>query len=67
MRNTIQIALILLFTGAALTALGGCSVNVIVAPGASVGLNSNNLHDASHTATQYNDSPELVRLLAGDE
>lgn len=56
-----------LLAAALLLSLQACSINVIVAPGASVGVNSNNLQDASHTATQYNDSPELVRLLAGDE
>ena len=64
MRNTIQVALILLFTGAVLSALGGCSVNIVVAPGASLGIGSNNSRVGSQTANQYNEQADIIPILA---
>lgn len=64
MRNTIQVALTLILTGALLSALGGCSVNVIVAPGASLGIDSNNARVHSQTAQQYNEQADLIPVLA---
>ena len=64
MRNTIQVALTLLVTAALLSALGGCSVNVIVAPGASLGIDSNNSRVGSQTANQYNEQADIIPILA---
>lgn len=44
----------------ALAALQGCSVNVIVAPHASLGIDSNNARVRSQTANQFNEVVEIV-------
>lgn len=64
MNKTIQIVTVMLFTAVALTALGGCSVNVIVAPHASLGIDSNNSRVGTQTANQYNEQADLIPILA---
>lgn len=41
-------------------ALTGCSVNVIVAPGASLGIDSNNSRTRAEVVSHYNELVELV-------
>lgn len=41
-------------------ALAGCSVNVIVAPGASLGIDSNNSRTRAEVVSHYNELVELV-------
>lgn len=43
--------------------LPGCTVNVVVAPNASLGIDSNNQRDERTSVHQYNDSPELMGFL----
>jgi hypothetical protein len=53
----------LLLPAVLLLGLGGCSVNVIVAPGASLGIDSNNARLHSQTANQYNEVVEIVPVV----
>lgn len=47
MKQTIQVAMILLVTAVALTALGGCSINVVVAPNSTFANDSLNNEELS--------------------
>lgn len=55
MNKLIQVSAILLITGATLMALGGCSVNVIVAPHATLAVES----DLSQNAAQLVEAPDF--------
>lgn len=54
----------LLMSALALAALQGCSVNVIVAPHASLGIDSNNSRVGAQTANQYNEQADIIPILA---
>lgn len=64
MNKTIQVVAVMLLTAVALSALGGCSVNVIVAPHASLGIDSNNSRVGAQTANQYNEQADIIPILA---
>lgn len=54
----VTLGLILAFV--VVVALTGCSVNVIVAPGASLGIDSNNSRTRAEVVTHYNELVELI-------
>lgn len=63
MRQTIQIVCIIVFVGAVLSALGGCSVNVIVAPHAQLSVDS----DLSTNPYLYQEATPLYDCVAGPD
>jgi hypothetical protein len=63
MRKYIQLICILMFTGVALSLLGGCSVNVIVAPHATLSLDS----DLSTNPYLYQEASPLYDCVAGPD
>ena len=62
-RITMKFATLLL-PAVLLLGLGGCSVNVIVAPHASLGIDSNNSRVGAQTANQYNEPADIIPILA---
>lgn len=56
----LHVAMGLILAVAVVVALTGCSVNVIVAPGASLGIDSNNSRTRAEVATHYNELVELI-------
>lgn len=57
----VTLGLILAFV--AVVVLTGCSVNVIVAPGASLGIDSNNSRTHAEVVAHYNELMELVPVV----
>ena len=56
----LHVAMSLILAVAVVVALTGCSVNVIVAPGASLGIDSNNSRTRAEVVTHYNELVELI-------
>lgn len=44
--------------------VSACSVNVIVAPGATLATDSFNVREDIHTAQQYNEQADIIPILA---